>query len=108
AKGLKPARVIGVHVLKNIMIPIVTVLGLELGSLIAFAVVTETIFDWPGMGKLIVDSIYVLDRPVIVAYLMMIVLLFVTLNLIVDILYSVLRSEEHTSELQSRENLVCR
>ncbi len=90
AKGLKPARVIGVHVLKNIMIPIVTVLGLELGSLIAFAVVTETIFDWPGMGKLIVDSIYVLDRPVIVAYLMMIVLLFVTLNLIVDILYSVL------------------
>jgi len=90
AKGLTPARVIGVHVLKNIMIPIVTVLGLELGSLIAFAVVTETIFAWPGMGKLIVDSIYVLDRPVIVAYLMMIVLLFVTLNLIVDILYSVL------------------
>jgi peptide/nickel transport system permease protein len=90
AKGLSPARVIFVHVLKNIMIPIVTVLGLELGSTIAFAVVTETVFAWPGMGKLIIDSINVLDRPVIVAYLMMIVLLFIAINLIVDILYMIL------------------
>jgi peptide/nickel transport system permease protein len=90
AKGLSPARVIFVHVLKNIMIPIVTVLGLELGSTIAFAVVTESVFAWPGMGKLIIDSINVLDRPVIVAYLMMIVLLFITINLLVDILYMVL------------------
>jgi len=90
AKGLSPRRVIFVHVLKNIMIPIVTVLGLELGSTIAFAVVTETVFAWPGMGKLIIDSINVLDRPVIVAYLMMIVLLFVTINLVVDILYMIL------------------
>jgi peptide/nickel transport system permease protein len=90
AKGLSPSRVIFVHVLKNIMIPVVTVLGLELGSTIAFAVVTESVFAWPGMGKLIIDSINVLDRPVIVAYLMMIVLLFVTINLIVDILYMVL------------------
>ena len=90
AKGLSPSRVIFVHVLKNIMIPVVTVLGLELGSTIAFAVVTESVFAWPGMGKLIIDSINVLDRPVIVAYLMMIVLMFVTINLIVDILYMVL------------------
>src|SRR6478736_6453015 len=90
AKGLTPSRVIFVHVLKNIMIPVVTVVGLELGSTIAFAVVTESVFAWPGMGKLIIDSINVLDRPIIVAYLMMIVLLFVTINLVVDILYTVL------------------
>ncbi len=90
AKGLSPRRVVLVHVLKNIMIPVVTVVGLELGSTIAFAVVTESVFAWPGMGKLIIDSINVLDRPVIVAYLMMIVLLFITINLIVDILYTVL------------------
>jgi peptide/nickel transport system permease protein len=90
AKGLSPARVILVHVLKNIMIPVVTVLGLELGSTIAFAVVTESVFAWPGMGKLIIDSINVLDRPVIVAYLMMIVLLFIIINLVVDVVYMVL------------------
>jgi peptide/nickel transport system permease protein len=90
AKGLSPARVVLVHVLKNIMIPVVTVVGLELGSTIAFAVVTESVFAWPGMGKLIIDSINVLDRPVIVAYLMMIVLLIITINLLVDILYTVL------------------
>ena len=90
AKGLTPARVILVHVLKNIMIPVVTVVGLELGSTIAFAVVTESVFAWPGMGKLIIDSINLLDRPVIVAYLMMIVLLFVTINLVVDLLYTLL------------------
>jgi peptide/nickel transport system permease protein len=90
AKGLTPARVIFVHVLKNIMIPVVTVVGLELGSTIAFAVVTESVFAWPGMGKLIIDSINVLDRPVIVAYLMMIVLLFVTIQLVVDVRYTVL------------------
>lgn len=90
AKGLRPSRVIGVHVLKNIMIPVVTVVGLELGTTIAFSVVTESIFAWPGMGKLIIDSINLLDRPVIVAYLVFIVLLFVLINLLVDVLYTVL------------------
>ena len=90
AKGLTETRVIGVHVLRNIMIPVVTVIGLEFGSLVAFAVVTETIFAWPGMGKLIIDSINVLDRPVIVAYLLVIVFMFVVINLLVDVLYSVL------------------
>jgi peptide/nickel transport system permease protein len=90
AKGLSRRRVISVHVLKNIMIPIATVTGLELGSVVAFAVVTETVFAWPGMGKLLIDSIGNLDRPVVVAYLMLIVFLLVVLNLIVDVLYSVL------------------
>jgi len=90
AKGLSQSRVIRVHVLKNILIPIVTVLGLEIGAVIAFSVVTETIFAWPGMGQLIIKSITVLDRPVIVAYLMMTVFLVILINLAVDILYSVL------------------
>jgi len=90
AKGLSGTRVLLVHVLKNILVPIVTVLGIELGNVIAFAVVTETIFAWPGMGKLLIDSIAVLDRPVIVAYLMVIVTMFIVINLVVDILYSVL------------------
>jgi peptide/nickel transport system permease protein len=90
AKGLSTRRVILVHVLKNILIPVITVIGLELGNLIAFSVVTETVFAWPGMGKLIIDSILLLDRPIIVAYLMIIVFMFVTINLVVDILYSVL------------------
>ena len=90
AKGLSASRVIGVHVLKNIMIPIVTVIGLEFGSVIAFAIVTESIFAWPGTGKLLIDSINQLDRPVIVAYLMVIVLLFIIINFVVDIVYSYL------------------
>ena len=83
-------RVVLVHVLRNTLIPLVTVLGLELGSTIAYAVVTETIFAWPGAGKLILDSINSLDRPVVVAYLMVVVVIFVTLNLVVDLLYKLL------------------
>ena len=90
AKGLTNLRVIGVHVLRNILIPIVTVIGLQFGALIAFAIVTESVFAWPGMGKLLIDSINVLDRPVIVAYLLVIVGLFVLINLVVDVLYSAL------------------
>jgi len=98
AKGLSSRRVVMVHVFKNILIPIVTVVGLELGSTIAFAVVTESIFAWPGMGKLIIDSIQRLDRPVIVAYLCIIVFMFVIINLVVDILYSVLDPRVRLSE----------
>ena len=90
AKGLGPGRVIGVHVLKNILIPIVTVIGLELGSVIAFAIVTESIFAWPGSGKLLIDSINQLDRPVIVAYLMVTVTIFIVINFVVDVMYSLL------------------
>ncbi len=90
AKGLSDARIVGVHVLKNILIPIVTVVGLEFGSVVAFSIVTESIFAWPGMGKLIIDSIGVLDRPVIVAYLLVVVTVFVVVNLVVDVAYSLL------------------
>ncbi len=90
AKGLPRTRVIGVHLLKNILIPLVTVIGLELGSVIAFAIVTESIFAWPGMGKLVIDSIFQLDRPVVVAYLMVVVFMFILINLAVDLLYSAL------------------
>jgi peptide/nickel transport system permease protein len=90
AKGLTNSRIIGVHVLKNILIPIVTVIALQFGAIIAFAIVTESVFAWPGMGKLIIDSIRVLDRPVIVAYLMLIVTIFILINLAVDIIYSLL------------------
>jgi peptide/nickel transport system permease protein len=90
AKGLAEGAIIRVHLLKNIMIPVITIVGLEFGSVIAFSVVTETIFAWPGMGKLIIDSINLLDRPMIVAYLMVIVVLFVFINLVVDLIYTTL------------------
>ncbi|MCA3263085.1 MAG: ABC transporter permease [Telmatospirillum sp.] len=90
AKGLTMRRILVVHVLPNILIPVVTVTGMELSSTIAYAVVTETIFSWPGMGKLVIDSIFALDRPVIVAYLMIMACLFVAINLLVDLGYLVL------------------
>lgn len=90
AKGVRPRRIVSVHILKNIMIPIVTVLGVEFGGLVAFSTITETVFAWPGMGKLLIDSIYLLDRPVVVAYLLLVTLIFVTVNLIVDITYAAL------------------
>jgi peptide/nickel transport system permease protein len=90
AKGLTMRRILVVHVLPNILIPVVTVTGMELSSTIAYAVVTETIFSWPGMGKLVIDSIFALDRPVIVAYLMIMACLFVAINLLVDLGYLIL------------------
>ena len=90
AQGLSLGTVIRMHVLKYIAIPIVTLVGLQFGILIAFAVVTESIFAWPGMGKLIIESINKLDRPVVVAYIMMTVLLFIVINLLVDLVYSFL------------------
>ena len=101
AKGISGSRIILVHLLKNILIPVVTVLGLEFGGLVAFSVVTETVFAWPGMGKLLIDSIGMLDRPVIVAYLMMIVFLFVVINLVVDILYSLLDPRVRLQEIKA-------
>ena len=101
AKGLSGRRIVLVHVLKNILIPVVTVLGLEFGGLVAFSIVTETVFAWPGMGKLLIDSIGMLDRPVIVAYLMIIVFLFVIINLVVDILYSILDPRVRLGEIRS-------
>jgi peptide/nickel transport system permease protein len=101
AKGLSHRRIVLVHVLKNIMIPVVTVVGLELGNMIAFAVVTETVFAWPGIGKLLIDSIGLLDRPVIVAYLILTVLMFIIVNFTVDVLYSLLDPRVRLVEAKS-------
>lgn len=90
AKGLHPLRILSVHVMKNVSIPLVTIIGLEFGSMLALTVVTETVFAWPGMGKLMIDSLNALDRPVVVAYLMMTVCIFIFLNTAIDILYSFL------------------
>ncbi|SFP98728.1 ABC transporter permease [Tranquillimonas alkanivorans] len=88
AQGLPDRQIVFRHILRNISIPIVTVFGLELGSTLAFAVVTESVFNWPGVGKLIIDSILQLDRPVMVSYLIMVVILFVLINLTVDLIYA--------------------
>ena len=101
AKGLPYRRVIMLHLMKNIMIPVVTVIGLEFGGLIAFSVITETIFAWPGMGKLIIESILLLDRPMVVAYLMITVMMFVVINLAVDIIYSVLDPRVRLQDVKS-------
>jgi peptide/nickel transport system permease protein len=101
AKGLHPSRVILVHVLRNTLVVLVTVLGLEFGSLVAFSVITETIFAWPGMGKLIIDSINILDRPVVVAYLIVVVSMFVAINLMVDVFYSLIDPRIRLSDMGS-------
>jgi peptide/nickel transport system permease protein len=88
AKGLHPQRIVGVHILRNLLVTIVTVVGLEFGGLLAFAVVTETLFAWPGAGRLLLQSIFNLDRPVVVAYLLGVVALYLVLNLVVDLLYA--------------------
>ena len=90
AAGLSEFTILRRHVLRLISIPLVTVFGLEFGSTLAFAVVTETIFSWPGVGKLIIDSITSLDRPVMVGYLVLVAFLFVTINLVVDLTYALL------------------
>lgn len=90
AAGISESTILRRHVLKLISIPIVTVFGLEFGSTLAFAVVTETIFAWPGVGKLIIDAINSLDRPVMVAYLVLVAALFVTINVVVDLVYAFL------------------
>ena len=88
ARGLSSPRIIRSHLLPNILIPIVTVVAIEFGTLIAFATVTESVFAWPGIGKLVIDAIVNLDRPIVVAYLLFVVTLFLFLNLIVDIIYA--------------------
>ena len=88
ARGLRNATLYGRHALRNTLIPVITIIGLQLGSLIAFAIVTETVFQWPGLGLLFITSIQGVDVPVIAAYLLMIGLLYVGINLVVDLLYA--------------------
>lgn len=90
SKGLSPFTVIFKHALRNVMIPVVTISGLQFGELIAFSIVTETIFQWPGMGNLLLQSIYETDQPVIVTYIMLASVIILTINMAVDVLYAVL------------------
>src|SRR5437867_3692924 len=115
AKGLGEARVIGKHTLRNSAIPIVTLAGLEAGQLLGGAVITETIFAWPGLGRLTVQALLNRDFPVVLSAVFVISVTYTLINLAVDLLYGWLdprvrlrRSEEHTSELQSPYDLVCR
>jgi peptide/nickel transport system permease protein len=87
ARGLSNRAVHFGHALKNTMVPVITIVGLQLGAIIAFAIVTETVFQWPGMGLLFIQSVGAADIPVMSAYLLLIALVFVTINLIVDLLY---------------------
>jgi peptide/nickel transport system permease protein len=88
AKGVPRKVIVYYHALKNTLIPLITIIGIQFGQLVAFTIVTETIFAWPGTGKLIIDSIQNLDRPIVVAYLLVISFIFVVINFIVDILYT--------------------
>ncbi|MDX8350089.1 ABC transporter permease [Cognatiyoonia sp. IB215446] len=87
ARGLKERAINFRHALKNTMVPVITVIGLQLGAIIAFAIITETVFQWPGVGLLFINAIQFVDIPVMAAYLMLISVMFVAINLIVDILY---------------------
>jgi peptide/nickel transport system permease protein len=88
ARGLTTRAIHFGHALKNTMVPVITVAGLQFGSVIAFAIITETVFQWPGMGLLFVQAVQNVDIPIMAAYLMMVSLIFVTINLLVDILYT--------------------
>ena len=90
AKGVATRKVLFGHALKNTLIPVITILGLQLGDLIAFTTITETIFAWPGMGKMALDAISQNDRPIISAYLLMVSGMFILINFIVDVLYTVI------------------
>ena len=90
AKGMPPRRVVGVHALRNAMIPVITTIGLQVGMLMAGAILTETIFSWPGIGKWMVDSISRRDYPSVQGGLLMIALIVMFVNLIVDLLYGLI------------------
>ena len=102
ARGLREKSVLFRHALKNTLVPVITVTGLQLGSIIAFAIITETVFQWPGVGLLFINAIQFVDIPVMAAYLMLISVMFVGINLVVDLLYFVidprLRGDRATSE----------
>jgi peptide/nickel transport system permease protein len=89
ARGLSDRAVNFQHALKNTLIPVITIAGLQLGAIIAFAIVTETVFQWPGMGLLFIQAVQFADIPVMAAYLCLVGLIFVVINLIVDLLYYV-------------------
>ena len=89
ARGLSDRAIHFGHALKNTLVPVITITGLQLGSIIAFAIITETVFQWPGMGLLFVQAVQNVDIPIMAAYLLMVSLIFVTIDLAVDLLYTI-------------------
>lgn len=98
ARGLGERAVYFRHALVNTMVPVITIIGLQLGSIIAFAIITETVFQWPGVGLLFINAVQFVDIPVMAAYLMLISVLFVGINLIVDLLYFLIDPRLRTSK----------
>tara|TARA_Y100001933_G_C18565337_1_gene383241 strand:- start:165 stop:554 length:390 start_codon:yes stop_codon:yes gene_type:complete len=100
ARGL-PERVVYVgHALKNTLVPVITVAGLQLGSIVAFAIITETVFQWPGVGLMFINAVFFVDIPVMSAYLLLVGTLFVAINLIVDLLYLAIDPRIRDSQLK--------
>ena len=107
ARGLSERKVHFRHALKNTLVPVITVVGLQLGSIVAFSIITETVFSWPGMGQLFLQSVQNVDIPIMAAYLLFIAFLFVIINLVVDLLYAAvdprLRAAIHGAEAKMSE-----
>ena len=99
ARGLSTRQVHFGHALPNTLIPVVTIAGLQLGSIVAFAIITESVFQWPGVGLLFINSVYFVDIPVMSAYLLLVGTLFVIINLLVDLLYLAIDPRLRTSSL---------
>jgi peptide/nickel transport system permease protein len=90
ARGLRNRAINFGHALKNTLVPVVTIAGLQLGSVVAFAIITETVFQWPGMGLLFLQAVQNADIPIMAAYLLLVAFIFVVINLVVDLLYAVI------------------
>ena len=104
ARGLSDRAVHFGHALKNTLVPVITITGLQIGSIIAFAIITETVFQWPGMGLMFLQAIHSIDIPIMSAYLILIAFFFVVINLIVDILYYVVDPRLRVDTAAFREN----
>lgn len=98
SRGVPEVKIYFRHALKNALVPVITVTGLQLGSIIAFAIITETVFQWPGLGLLFIDSVQFVDIPVMASYLMFISVMFVSINLVVDLLYTAIDPRLHVSD----------
>lgn len=102
ARGLPMRKIYYYHALKNTLVPVITIIGLQFGSIIAFSIITESVFQWPGLGLMFINSIYYVDIPVMSAYLVLVSLVFVTINLLVDILYQLI--DPRLSDAQTGAN----
>ena len=103
ARGLSERAVYFGHALRNTLVPVITVAGLQLGSIVAFAIITETVFQWPGVGLMFINAVFFVDIPVMSAYLLLVGTLFVMINLIVDLLYLAIAPRIRDGQLKRQE-----